>query len=54
VINRPLEEKLSSRDWRPVWLIENHDRTFKSNRKAILAGDNDHRVSNIFHDEDKT
>lgn len=41
VINRPLEDKISTGGWRLEvnGLIERHDNTFRSNLKQILAGD---------------
>lgn len=51
VIDRPLEEKLKTGGWRlevenkGVGLIERHDHIFKSNIEAIMAGDNDPRVT---------
>ncbi len=39
VIDRPLEDKLASRGWRPEWLILKHHETFMSNKKEILNGD---------------
>lgn len=45
VVDRPLEVKLASRDWRSEDLIRRHDQLFKSNLNAILAGDDDPRVT---------
>jgi predicted kinase len=41
VVNRPLEDKLSTGDWRleVPGLIEKHDQIFKSNERDILRGD---------------
>ena len=44
VIDRPLEDKLRDRGWRPEWLIKKHDERFRSNLKDILRGDN---LSNV-------
>lgn len=40
VIDRPLEDKLESRNRRPAALIEKHHNTMQSNIKDILKGDN--------------
>lgn len=40
VIDRPLDEKIRDRRWRPEELILKHHRTFQSQLKDILAGDN--------------
>lgn len=45
VVDRPLEDKLRDRDWRSEELIKKHDQVFKSNLNAIMAGDNDPRVT---------
>lgn len=45
VINRPLADKLAERGWRSDELVRRHDQIFKSNLSAILAGDNDPRVT---------
>ena len=39
VINRPMEEKIRDADWRPLWLLEKHEQTFRSQLPDILAGD---------------
>ena len=39
VINRPMEEKIRGADWRPLWLLEKHEQTFRSQLPDILAGD---------------
>ncbi len=40
VVDRPMDDKMATRGWRPDWLIEKHDNTFHSNLKDILKGDN--------------
>lgn len=40
VVDRPMDEKLVDRGWRPPELIERHHQTFQSQLKDILAGDN--------------
>lgn len=53
IIDRPLNEKLKTGDWRldvennGIGLIERHDQVFKSNLKYILDGDGDPRVTVI-------
>lgn len=51
VVDRPLEQKLSTGGWRLSvnGLIEKHDETFNSNRKAIEQGDSVATV--IYHTE---
>lgn len=44
VVDRPLSEKLATRDWRPEWLVEKHHSTFQANLKDILRGDS---LSNV-------
>lgn len=39
VINRPMEEKIRDAGWRPLWLLEKHEKTFQSQLPDILAGD---------------
>ena len=39
IIDRPLEQKLETRGWRPEWLVNKHHNTFVSNLKDILKGD---------------
>lgn len=39
VVDRPLEEKLADRGWRPEWLIERHHDRMQSALKDILRGD---------------
>lgn len=39
VIDRNYDDKLKTRGWRPESLIDKHHKVFKSNIKAILAGD---------------
>lgn len=39
VVDRPLEQKLKTADWRPEWLINKHHMTMQSNIQAILSGD---------------
>jgi predicted kinase len=39
VVDRPMDEKMATRDWRPEWLLKKHDQTFRSQVKDILAGD---------------
>lgn len=39
VLNRSMEEKKNTAGWRPNWLLEKHEQTFKSNLKYILNGD---------------
>lgn len=39
VLNRSMEEKKKTAGWRPEWLLEKHEQTFKSNLKYILNGD---------------
>jgi len=39
IIDRPLDEKLKDKGWRPEDLVLNHDKTFKSQLKDILNGD---------------
>lgn len=39
VVDRPLADKLATRDWRPEWLIEKHHERFLSALKDIMAGD---------------
>lgn len=51
VIDRPLEKKMETGNWRlkilnkGVCLVERHDQIFKSNLKYILDGDGDKRVT---------
>lgn len=52
VINRPMKDKIRDDGWRNSItmkanksLMEIHENTFKSNLTAILAGDNDSRVT---------
>lgn len=44
VLNRSMQEKIATRGWRSIALLERHEQIFKSNLKAILSGDNDPRV----------
>ena len=39
VLNRSEESVKETRDWRPDWLIEKHQNTFRSNLNDILNGD---------------
>lgn len=39
VIDRPLEEKIATRGWRPESLVRKHDQHMRSQIKDILAGD---------------
>lgn len=39
VVDRPYDQKLADRGWRPERLIEKHHQTFKQNLKAIKMGD---------------
>lgn len=39
VINRPMADKIQTRDWRPEWLIQRHEQTFRSQLRDILGGD---------------
>lgn len=51
VVNRPMEDKIRDGGWRNeievkgLPLMEYHERTFRSNLKAILNGDGDSRVT---------
>lgn len=40
VVDRPLDDKLHTRGWRPEELILRHHNTFQANLKSILSGDN--------------
>lgn len=39
VVNRSLEDKIKTKDWRDEAVIRRHDEVFKSNLKDILKGD---------------
>jgi predicted kinase len=39
VCNRPLDAKKATADWRPEWLINKHEQTFRSQEADILLGD---------------
>jgi len=48
VLNRSMEDKRASGGWRNELgfdLLDKHEQTFRSNLKAILAGDNDPKVT---------
>jgi predicted kinase len=44
VVDRPYNDKLATKGWRPEKLVEKHHRTFKSNLPEILRGDSLHNV----------
>lgn len=49
VLNRPMQDKKTTAEWHPHWLLEKHEQTFKSNLKAILDGDGFDNVTVIDH-----
>lgn len=45
VIDRPYEDKIRDRDWRPEELVDKHHRIFKSSIKDVLRGDDQPNVT---------